>query len=1008
MPSKWDELNASTEIEQSVTKDLKKAFEPRGATVTHHGTTTSHAPGGRPDIVVSASDGSLDLLIELTKSIGAAAEREFVSTTDHLNNWASASTAASTHMVFAAPRIGARLRKQFLQFNRDQRTNGHATRVFVIDFGGLQTLLETMAARDPALFPAARWAGLFEDEAWEAAADDASARKVAIDLILQEESELRAEVDRETQAEIAQIEQDLKRRILKLEDGLRDRGITGDNANKTLIYLTFLRLYEEKRLREKTGDPYNRMTADGLRKWAAARDAAVRNAHKDRLVNYLLEVVRGERADLAQAQLLLSADGGPVQLHPNVTDTLVQQLVLPVLDQYEFIGSRLDVLGVVFETLARRGEKDTRVGQFFTPEEVVKFAVRVARPHPGDTVLDPAVGTGRFLIWAMQSMIGNRDLVGSDPVETERRIKAEQLMGADIDAWVATIAKMNMFIHGDGKTNIATSNGLILADREVLNRYPNGVAEQIDLVLTNPPLGDVDFTSAADDWTRAAPAPSQAKKGEYLQGLGVVQVRVREEAARAKLNQELVAMRTQIALLEDRLDGGSITDEERRTLKSLRRKVTSRDQRVAALTNSIARGDTTIEAAGSKMKGGALFLGAITNYLKPVSQARIADLYEWRGGRVLIVLDEAILNTPAHGFTRQYIRDNYFIKGVVSLGRPAFKYLAHTDAKTSILYAIRKADTHVQQQEPVFYAHAERVGFDAKGNWIGSDLPGVADAFEAFETAVRGSYAGASFKNADAEGQLATIDGHDRRWYTQPVGQDDERLDFYHARRVVLEARIRAQGAPFCKLGDIIEVVTPLRPVPTRTGTYTFAAVERNMASIRSKGSSQTQYGVNDLWVLQSGQIVISGIDVVHGAVGCVTDDVAGHVMSKEMFAYQVRDGVDVPAEVIVSLLRSPQARAMIEGMVTGTSNRMRMSSAQQILGLLIPDPRAFSYAQETVDALSDAHELRGRSLAALHRSERLAEQAWGDAQVDSIDEDDLDSSAEDDHLGEAGAMPPA
>lgn len=1005
MASKWDDLDASTEVEQAVTEDLVLAFQPRGCEVTHHGTATSHAPGGRPDIVVSAKDGSLDLVVEVTKSTGAAAEREFVSTTDHLNRWASGSAARETHMVFSAPSIGSRLRKQFLQFNRDQRSNGKTARVFVIDFGGLQTLLEMMGARDPALFPTSRWIQLFNDEAWEAAADDASARQVAVDIVLEEETDLREAVDRETQEQLARIEQDLKKRILKLEDGLRDRGITGGDANKTLIHLTFLRLYEEKRLRENKAPSYNRMTAEGFRRWVSEQNASVKSSHKDRLVNYLMDVVRNERADLAQARLLLGADERPVSLHPNVTDGLVEQLVFPVLDQYEFIGSRLDVLGVVFETLARRGEKDTRVGQFFTPEEVVKFAVRVARPHPDEVVLDPAVGTGRFLIWAMQFMLGARDRVGGDPDETERRIKTEQLLGSEIDAWVSTIAKMNMYIHGDGKTNIANSNGLILADRGILDRYKDGIAGQVDLVLTNPPLGDVDFTSAADDWAKAA-SQEDPRKGEFLRDLGVVPVQVKEEMQRDKAAEEAANMRSEILGLEARLDAGSITDDERRALRSLRRKVTNRDRKVSDLIEIIAKGDTTVEAAGSKAKGGALFMGAITNYLTTKSKSGAGDLYEWRGGRVVVVLDEAILNTPAHGATREFIRDNYFIKAVVSLGRPAFKYLAHTDAKTSVLYAVRKPDSNVQQQEPVFYAHAERVGFDAKGNWIGSDLPAVADAFEAFEASVRDSYNGPSFRVDQAEKALADLDGHDRRWYTQSVSAGGERLDFFHARRTFLEGELQHQAVPTCKVGDLIEVAQVKRPKATRTGSYEFAAVERNVASIKTKGHALTKYETSDLWVLEPGQIVVSGIDAVHGAVACVNDDVVGQVMSKEMYAYRVREGVDVPGETIVMLLRSASARAMIEGMVTGTSNRTRMSDASQILNLHIPDPTKFAKSQETLEALTRAHDLRTESSREMQLAEELADDAWGQVRVDEVT--DATADVDEAHLGTPGAMPPA
>ena len=57
------------------------------------------------------------------------------------------------------------------------------------------------------------------------------------------------------------------------------------------------------------------------------------------------------------------------------------------------------------QPLARRGEKDTRVGQFFTPQAVVDFCADIAQLRPTDVVLDPAVGTARFLIAAMVRML---------------------------------------------------------------------------------------------------------------------------------------------------------------------------------------------------------------------------------------------------------------------------------------------------------------------------------------------------------------------------------------------------------------------------------------------------------------------------------------------------------------------------------------------------------------------------------------------------------------------------
>ena len=84
MPSKYDGLDASRELEQAVYADLKLAFEPRGCKVTHYGSETGHAPGGKPDLEVVDKKGKRLLLVEVTKRKGSAADGEFISVTDHL------------------------------------------------------------------------------------------------------------------------------------------------------------------------------------------------------------------------------------------------------------------------------------------------------------------------------------------------------------------------------------------------------------------------------------------------------------------------------------------------------------------------------------------------------------------------------------------------------------------------------------------------------------------------------------------------------------------------------------------------------------------------------------------------------------------------------------------------------------------------------------------------------------------------------------------------------------
>jgi type I restriction-modification system DNA methylase subunit len=962
MPSRWDSLDASKEIEQAISAELRIALEPRGFTVIHNGSETVHAAGGRADIEVRANDKSILILVEVTKRTGAAAEGEFVSTIEHMDALVKKGEYDHYLLLFSAPSIGSRLRKRFLTENREKQARDEAGRSFVLDFAGLQLLLDELTARDSALYPADRWLKLLEEDVWGAASDDTQAREIIARALFTESQELIEELSEETRREHAALEQELKKKLLKLEDKLRDKGITGNEANRTLIFLTFMRLYEEKQK-----GTVNRMTSAGFTAFVKGLDAKQQKTYQGRAITYLLELIRNEDETLNKAGLLANADGTPVQLHPAVNDALVQELVFPVLDEYEFIGSRVDILGVVFETFAGRAEKDTRVGQFFTPEEVVNFCSDLVELHPKDQVLDPAVGTGRFLIAAMNDMLAHVDEVEGASATS---VREHQLHGVDIDVWVATIAKMNMYIHGDGKSNVGNGNGLVVADRGALPQWPDGVAGAIDVVLTNPPLGDVNFSFAATTWL--ADAGEGAQASDFLSGLGIVPL---TNVEKAKLDEKR-ALIAELEAQRDELEAQDAIDKV--ALAKVRRRLKTAGDTALALQTKVNAGDVTLKAEGTQMKGGALFIGAIEQYLAASSPNRTAEPIEWRGGRTVLVVDEAILNTPLYARARSFIREHFFVKAVISLGRSAFEYLAHTDAKTSILYLIKKPQKTLAQQEPVFFDHAERVGFDRNGEWIGSDLSEVRDRFDAFRSIVKGGYVGANYNASAVDSQLADLDGAGLFWHARPIGDAGSRLDFFHARRVDLELAMDRSGRKWVTLGDVIRPAERPAPAASRTGEYEFAWVERNTALVRPKGRDKTKYEPRQLWTVQKGQLVVSGIDLVHGALAVAGEDVDGMVMSKEMFAYEMVNPKTTHPAFIALMLRTPQAKALIEGMVTGTSNRTRLSSPDEILSLRIPELPSMADQEALVADLTEAHESYRRTWALLAAASASSDNVWG------------------------------
>jgi hypothetical protein len=968
MASKYDDLDASTELEQQLAADLKKAYGPRGCKVVHHGASNggTHSPGGKPDIELQDPVNRRLVLVEVTKRKSSAADGEFIAITDHLQRAIDAGGYDSYDMLYVSPATSPRMSASLRDlWNRTREREGKQGRIVALDFAGMEMMLRKLWENDPALYPAERLGTMFDR--WEGAADDARARQLVQATLFPEDHGLAIDLANEAAVLDAEREKRLKKQLERIEDKLRDLGITGNEANVTLVHLTFIRLYEEHRQR-RSGE-FNRFTLEGFTKWRETVPRQLGNPHPGRLVQVLLQEI-AEDPDIKAAGLLRDASDQVTQLKRAVTDARVENLVLKVLDEYDFYAGRVDVLGAVFETLARRSEKDTRVGQFFTPQEVVDFCADLVCVRSYDVVLDPAVGTARFLIAAMKRMLANADENSLPLAEAEASIRAHQLLGTDIDDWVATIAKMNMFINGDGKSNIGCINGLVLGDSSVFDKHPNGLENSIDVILTNPPLGDTSFLVAAENWAGLDSGRDKEAQSEFLHRTGVVPMKVREERELVKWAARLAESEELIAKLQTKP-----ADKVKAKLANAKRTRKNRAKRVAQYEAAIEKGDLTWDPQGAALKGGALFLGALAKYLK--LNRDLDEKIEWRGGHAAIVVDEAILNTPDYRATREFIRDNFYVKAVISLSRDAFKYLAHTDAKTSVLFLARKPRNEVRQREPIFFGHADRVGYSATGSWVGDDLPQVLLHYRAFQGAVTDAYSGTLFDPNLAMGRVRALPGFADAFFarTDP-GEGSDRLDFYDARFKQRVAELTTTHGTLQTLGDVLEVHCGAAPEPSRNGVYPFAYVARE-GEVRSKGAIETDYAPSKLWVLSDGDLVVSGIDLVWGAVGVAREDTAGMVMSLEMHAYRVKDGVEALPEFIQLILRTETANEMLWGLTTGTSNRTRLESAGQLLALPIPPLPDLAEQQRHADELNEILRLRRDAQARMSAAQSAVQQTW-------------------------------
>jgi len=149
------------------------------------------------------------------------------------------------------------------------------------------------------------------------------------------------------------------------------------------------------------------------------------------------------------------------------------RFIIGKLQDISLVDSSQDAKGLAFQKFLSHHEKD-RQGQFFTPEPVIDFCVEMMHPNPNEKIIDPACGSGGFLMSAIKYLRNN-----TQHTDIENVI-SENIFGFDINKSILRIAKMKLLLESNVKANILCANSL--ENFENLNGT-------FDLILANPPFG---------------------------------------------------------------------------------------------------------------------------------------------------------------------------------------------------------------------------------------------------------------------------------------------------------------------------------------------------------------------------------------------------------------------------------------------------------------------------------------------------------------------------------------
>ena len=158
----------------------------------------------------------------------------------------------------------------------------------------------------------------------------------------------------------------------------------------------------------------------------------------------------------------------------------LRRLIVDLIDKEQWSSLSVDVKGDAYEGLLQKNAEDVKggAGQYFTPRPLIAAMVDCIAPRPGETVCDPACGTGGFLLAAHDYVAKHHQLDRAQ----KKKLKSGTLFGIELVDSVTRLCAMNLLLHGIGSES---DSDLPVVTKDALAAKHG----EYSIVLANPPFG---------------------------------------------------------------------------------------------------------------------------------------------------------------------------------------------------------------------------------------------------------------------------------------------------------------------------------------------------------------------------------------------------------------------------------------------------------------------------------------------------------------------------------------
>ena len=248
---------------------------------------------------------------------------------------------------------------------------------------------------------------------------------------------------------------------------LRDDGVSTIDYTEQLTYLLFLKMAHERETRPLNPEKIVPKECS----WQRLLDS--KGEELEKTYRNILEALAKQSGTLG---VIFRKAQNKIQ-----DPAKLKRLIVELIDKENWSATGVDIKGDAYEGLLAKGAEDIKsgAGQYFTPRALIASMVDVIQPTVNDTVVDPACGTGGFLLAAYA--YASKDAEDLTP-DQKTHLRDNFVSGTELVDGTARLAAMNMLLHGMGQANGPSPI-------DVKDSLTTDPGKRWSVVLANPPFG---------------------------------------------------------------------------------------------------------------------------------------------------------------------------------------------------------------------------------------------------------------------------------------------------------------------------------------------------------------------------------------------------------------------------------------------------------------------------------------------------------------------------------------